>query len=127
MLFDDITFEQLDEILQNLSLNALEFNYTDTGFIDFAFKIAANETGFPAAALKDEILAALQAEIDSFRESEDVTIIDKEIISILETLIETIKSTGKFLVKVTLADEMSLKKLLDLETVPTYKFEVSAQ
>lgn len=127
MLFDDMTFEQLDEILQNLSLNALEFNYTDTGFIDFAFKIAANETGFPADALKDEILAALQAEIDSFRESEDVTIIDKEIISILETLIETIKSTGKFLVKVTLADEMSLKKLLDLETVPTYKFEVSAQ
>lgn len=127
ILLEEMTFEELDEVLQNLSLNVLEFNYTDTGFIDFAFKIAANETGFPANALKEEILASLQSEIDSFRESEGVTIIDKEIVKILETLIETIKSTGKFLVKVTLADEMSLKKLLDMETVPAYTFEVSAK
>ena len=56
-----------------------------------------------------------------------MTIIDQEIVKILEACIETIKTTGKFLVKVTLADEMSLKKLLDMETIPNYTFEVSAK
>lgn len=123
---DDMSFEDAEKILKNISLKSLQLSYNDTGFIDFAFKIAANETGFNAEALKEEILAALQNEKDVFLESEDT--LDQEIGKILSTLAETIQTTGKFLIKMTLTDDnVSFYKLLEWDKLPDYTLEVNAK
>lgn len=121
----DMSFEEAEELLQNISLKSMQVSYQDSGFIDFAFKIAGNETGFPAAALKEEILATMQSEKNAFLDSEDQ--LEREIGKIISTLIETIQTTGKFQGTVTLNDDISLLKLIELNDVPNYTLEVSAK
>lgn len=125
-LLSDMSLDDAEELLKNISMKSLQLSYSDTGFIDFAFKIAANETGFPADALKEEIIATLQNEKNTFLDSEDS--LDQEIGKILSTLIETIQTTGKFMIKMTLTDDnVSFQKLLEWEKLPDYTLEVTAK
>lgn len=121
----DMSYDEAEELLKNISLKSMQVSYADSGFIDFAFKIAGNETGFPAAALKEEILTVLQTEKNAFLDSEEA--LDREIGKIIGTLIETIQTTGKFQGKVTLNDDISLLELVELENIPHYTLEVSAK
>lgn len=123
--FADMTFDEAEELLTNVSLKSMQVSYNDSGLIDFAFKVAANETGFPAASLKEEVLNALQSEKSAFLDSEDA--LDREIGKIIGTLIETLQTTGKFLGKVTLNDDVSLLELIKLEDIPNYTLEVSSK
>lgn len=123
---DMTSFEDVEKILKNISFKALQLSYNDTGFIDFAFKIAANETGFPDASLKEEIINSLQNEKNAFLDSEDA--LDREIGKIIGTLIETIQTTGKFMIKLTLTDDnVSFYNLVQLNDIPDYTLEVNAK
>ncbi len=122
----DMSFEEAEELLKNISLKSMQVSYVDSGLIDFAFKVAANETGFPAAALKDDILSFLQTEKQDFLENEDV-IGSNEIVKIIDALTETIQTTGKFMGKITLNDDISILELIELNDIPNYTFEVSAK
>lgn len=126
LLSDMSSFDDVEEILKNISFKSLQLSYNDTGFIDFAFKIAANETGFPLNSLKEEIVTALQSEKNAFLDSEDT--LDREIGKIVSTLIETIQTTGKFLIKLTLTDDnVSFYKLLQWDNLPDYTLEINAK
>ena len=117
----------MDNILNTVKLKNLQVSYADTGFIDFAFKIAAQETGMPADKVKEQALATLEMEKNTIADIEERTTFDNDVIKVIDTLMETINNTGKFLIGITFDDELTLNELINATDAPAYTLEVNAK
>lgn len=122
-----LTDVDLDKIINTVTLKKLQVSYADTGFIDFAFKIAAQETGMPADKVKEQVLATLELEKNNIADIEERTTFDNDVIKVIDTLIETINNTGKFLMNITFDDDLTLNELYYATDVPAYTLEVDAK
>lgn len=122
-----LTEYDLDKILNTVTLKNLQVSYADTGFIDFAFKIAAQETGMPADKVKEQALATLEMEKNTIADIEERTTFDNDVIKVIDTLMETINNTGKFLIGITFDDELTLNELINATDAPAYTLEVNAK
>ena len=122
-----LTEYDLDKILNTVILKNLQVSYADTGFIDFAFKIAAQETGMPADKVKEQALATLEMEKNTIADIEERTTFDNDVIKVIDTLMETINNTGKFLIGITFDDELTLNELINATNAPAYTLEVNAK